>query len=190
MTINVDDKLFKRLNAVKFNQQKTLVFGRKGISPNELDQIEEQLALKLPPDFRCLLENLHDPLEVFFPWNKFTLAEYQESIEWIISGIEFDIEHNSCWLSRWGTRPEDLTEAKMVMREDFKGWPRLVPIKGHRYLAVEPCLAGNPVFSIWQTDIICYGATLGEYLINEFVEQIPNPAAWTPKRDIPIWQNL
>ena len=31
--------------------------------------------------------------------------------------------------------------------------------------------AGNPVFSIKQTDIIYYGADLGHYLLNEFVDQ-------------------
>jgi hypothetical protein len=46
--------------------------------------------------------------------------------------------------------------------------PRLIPIFGHRYLPAEPEIAGNPVFSVYQTDIIYYGVDLRRYLSCEF----------------------
>ena len=57
-----------------------------------------------------------------------------------------------------------------VARSDFLTWPELLPIFGHRYLAAEPCRSGNPVFSIYQLDIIYYGANLADYLMIEFLQ--------------------
>jgi hypothetical protein len=57
-----------------------------------------------------------------------------------------------------------------IVRQDFETWPRLLPIYGHRFLAAQPCRSGNPIFSIMETDIICYGADLPHYLLNEFVD--------------------
>lgn len=49
-----------------------------------------------------------------------------------------------------------------------KNAPRLIPVYGHRYLLAEPCVADNPVFSIWQSDIIVYGKDLRNYFLVEF----------------------
>jgi len=76
------------------------------------------------------------------------------------------------------------------MREDFKSWPRLVPVLGHRYLTVYPCSSNNPVFSIWQTDIIYYGTNLGAYLTNEFLNRDWISERWTSDKIIPIWHDF
>jgi hypothetical protein len=44
----------------------------------------------------------------------------------------------------------------------------LVAVYGHRYIPAEPGLAGNPVFSIHQSDVIVYGSSLASYLAAEF----------------------
>ena len=121
----------------------------------------------MPSDFSYLLRNVRDDGDVFFPWSKFTAAKYKEHIEWVLNGIEFDVDANNLWLHRWGERPTELSDALVIVRTDFAKWPRLLPIYGHRFLAAEPCTPGNPVFSIKQTDIIYYGSNLAHYLINE-----------------------
>jgi hypothetical protein len=40
----------------------------------------------------------------------------------------------------------------------------LIRIFQHAYLPAEPDLAGNPVLSVYQTDMIYGGRNLGEYL--------------------------
>jgi hypothetical protein len=109
----------------------------------------------------------------------------------VLEGIEFDVQCNHFWLDRWGEKPAVLADALDVVRADYKTWPKLLPIFGHRFLAAEPCLAGNPVFSIMQTDIVYYGADLGHYLLQEFVD--PNYIEHTyaqPIRTIEIWSGL
>jgi hypothetical protein len=46
--------------------------------------------------------------------------------------------------------------------------PKLIPVFLHRMMPDEPRKAGNPVFSVHQTDIIYYGHDLPDYLRQEF----------------------
>jgi hypothetical protein len=85
-------------------------------------------------------------------------------------GVQFDVEYNDLWRSSWGPKPATLKAQKARVRELVEGAPKLIPIIGHRYLLAEPCTAGNPVFSVWQSDIVVYGADLRDYLVFEFAE--------------------
>ena len=190
MLPELNKELFELLNSKSMYGAKSPVFGRLGLMASELDSIEDQLGLNLPTDMRFLLENLDDSENLNFSWKNFALEKYENSIEWVVSGIEFDIENNGTWLNRWGDRPNDLSEAKGILREDFKSWPRLVPVFGHRFLVVDPCSPNNPVFSIMQTDIICYGANLGAYLKNDFFEKSDDAKDWTPTKVVPIWNDF
>ena len=183
--------LFERLNGDQAVRNGGPVrFGAGGMSLDQIEGVEGRLGFPLPPDFRFLLWNTRDPGGVLFPWEAFSMDLYDEAIAQIRDGIAFDIEHNGVWLARWGEKPADLAAAKAVFREDFSTWPRLVPVLGHRFLAVDPCEAGNPVFSIMQTDIIYYGATLADYLIRELIpgEQL-KPLARDIRR-IPVWSDF
>jgi hypothetical protein len=65
-------------------------------------------------------------------------------------------------------RPKDIEEAQNVLLKHYDNAPKLIPIYSHRYM---PCIAESiniPVFSIMQSDIICYGADLISYLEIEF----------------------
>lgn len=77
--------------------------------------------------------------------------------------------------------------------------PTLIPITGHRYLLAEPCRVGNPVLSVYQADIISYGADLRRYLLIEFAGLlgIPRPnviqqagEADPRLEDIPFWGEI
>ena len=103
-------------------------------------------------------------------------------------GIYFDIEYNDFWWDAWGTRPTKLNDALTVAKEVLSNVPRLMPIYGHRYIPQEPALAGNPVFSVMQTDVIYYGNDLVSYFANEFhltvFESVTSP------RHIEFWSEL
>ena len=67
--------------------------------------------------------------------------------------------------------------------------PKLIPIFGHRYIPSEPNASGNPVFSVYQTDIIHYGADLVSYLEAEFLGgALPQKIATL--RPIRFWSRL
>jgi len=169
--LQLGPEFFELLNAKQqVGNQQPAIYGKGGLSTLDIQLIEAKLGFLVPPDFALLLQNVRDPDGVLFPWSRFTKPKYDESIAWILKGIEFDIRENSLWLKRWGARPAALSDALDIARSDFATWPKLLPVSGHRFLAAEPHRADNPVFSINQTDIIYYGANLAHYLIHEFVD--------------------
>lgn len=165
-------ELFALLNTKQWvGSQVPVIYSAPGLSSDEIASIEAQLGFRVPEDFAYLFQNLQDPGRVFFPWSEFDKRRYDESVAWVLHGIEFDIEKDNLWLERWGKKPDTLPAALEIARKDFATWPKLLPIYAHRFLAAEPCRSGNPVFSIMQTDIIYYGSDLPHYLLNEFIDR-------------------
>jgi hypothetical protein len=95
-------------------------------------------------------------------------------------------------LEEWGPKPSTNEAAFAVARMKIDEAPKLIPICGHRYIPAEPSLAGNPVLSVHQTDIIYYGADLGNYLENEFYYYFETPEYFLkePIRRIEFWSHL
>lgn len=187
----LDDELFAYLNANQWVGNSTPPkYGAKGVSSSEMSSIEDQLELTLPPDFKFLFENVSDPDNVLFPWSNFSMDKYGESIARVWSGVAFDIEHNTVWLTLWGDKPTTLEEALEIAQRDYQSWPKLLPISGHRFLPAEPSLPDNPVFSIVQTDIIYYGKNLADYLLQEFCPPPRLQSDCGVARKIPIWSDF
>ena len=50
---------------------------------------------------------------------------------------------------------------------------------GHRYLLAEPCQSGNPVFSIYQSDVIAVWAGSADVFLREFAWPLgPDEDRW------------
>ena len=65
-----------------------------------------------------------------------------------------------------------------------------IPVSGHRYLPAEPELGGNPVFSVYQTDIVHYGGDLRRYLSCDFGRLEHAEAIRGELRRIRFWTEL
>lgn len=93
------------------------------------------------------------------------------------------------WWPEWGNRPDRAEARANVLREVVGKAPRLIPIFGHRYLPATPHLAGNPVFSVHQSDVIHYGADLADYIERE--EHGWDVRPWPDvMREIDFWSEL
>ena len=139
-----------------------------GLTPDEFAAIEHEYGFRFPPDLREFLGYALPVSENWFDWRRDSRAEIMRGLEWPYEGICFDIEHNSFWLELWGPKPTALADAFSIARAAIDAAPRLIPICGHRYLPDRPCESGNPVFSVYQTDIIHYGSDLYDFFCNEF----------------------
>jgi hypothetical protein len=190
--LKLGPELFERLNTCqRVGNFLPAIYGVPSLSSAEIASIEAQLGFRVPEDFVYLFQHLQDPGRVFFPWSDFKKQEYDDRINRVLKGIEFDIDRNKFWLDRWGRRPASLPAALEIARKDFETWPKLLPIHSHRFLAAEPCRWGNPVFSIVQTDIIYYGADLAHYLVNEFIDHDFGLHTHAQSiHEIPIWSDL
>jgi hypothetical protein len=159
-----------------------------GLGANEFDEIEGTYNLRLPPDLRTFLQ-LSLPTSDGFPNWRGPQAALQKTLSWPVEGICFDIERNAFWVPVWGPRPTKVADALAFALQALGQAPKLIPVYKHRYIPAEPHATGNPVLSVYQTDIIHYGNDLPGYFNREFEVPLPASAAAMP-RPIRFWDEL
>ncbi|MCC6892056.1 MAG: hypothetical protein IT321_04490 [Anaerolineae bacterium] len=149
-----------------------------GLTDQEVGDIESRCHFCFPPDLKLFLQlgiplgsSNRSSIEQFPNWRdnpekimQDTKADWEDT-------VCFDIENNNYWMTtEWGQKPQKLSEQLAIAKEYLQGIPVMIPIYAHRRMPVEPCEAGNPVFSVWQAiDTIHYGYNLTSYLRNEFL---------------------
>jgi hypothetical protein len=160
-----------------------------GLDDKEVTMIENRFDFHFPPDL-CAFLQTGLPIGKRFPdWRSPEESELQARLDWPRDGILFDVEHDRFWLDEWGPRPESLDEAKRVACNFVAAAPRLIPIFAHRMMPDEPHEDGNPIFSVYQTDIIYYGLDLSDYLRHEF--KLARREEWPRQpRSIRFWDQL
>ena len=157
----------------------------RGYTAAELERAQARFRLTFPTD---LIELLRDRRPVGGPdWNN--EEKVRPLLAWPFEGLLFDVEENGLWWPEWGDRPATAEERAEVLRQVLKRAPRLIPIFGHRYLPATPSHAGNPVFSVYQSDVIHYGADLDDYIDRE--ENGWDSRPWpNDLREIDFWSEL
>lgn len=138
-----------------------------GLSDTEFDAIEGRFGFRFPPDLREFLAIGLPISKSWVNWRGDDEARVRGRLDWPADGICFDVEHGF-WLPEWGPKPERLHDSLRIARRAVAGAPVLIPIFSHRFIPATPHESGNPVLSVYQTDIIYYGADLTDYLHNEF----------------------
>jgi hypothetical protein len=173
----------------------------RGLADDECAAVERRFGFHFPPDLRRLLQyalpvgggadwqGRPNPRTGFPDWRSWPDELLRRRLEAPVEGICFDVEHNDFWAPAWGPRPVRAADACATAREQLARLPRLIPVYGHRYLPGEPTAAGNPVFSVVQTDVLRYGSDLPRYFEREF--DVPAPAGPAPDgRQIAFWDDL
>jgi hypothetical protein len=157
----------------------------KGYSQSELDEAQAKYGLVFPPD---LIELFRDRRPVLgYDWRTDD-KEIREMLAWPLEGLLFDVESGYLWWPEWGKRPETVEARTQVLTDVVSKAPKLIPLFSHRYLPSEPSLAGNPVLSIYQSDMIYYGANLKDYFERELTgSRRPLPQ---PIRRIRFWSDF
>lgn len=157
----------------------------EGYTQSELDDAQARYGLEFPPDLIALLRERRPANGL--DWRRDD-RRIREMLSWPLEGLLFDVENNSLWWPEWGERPGAPGERAEVLTKVVEAAPKLIPLYSHRYLPSQPHEAGNPVFSVYQSDVIYYGADLDDYFKREFGDpRRPLPA--TIKR-IPFWSDL
>lgn len=179
------------------NLQKIGIEFEDWLSNDEIIKIEEKFDIKFPPDLQYFLQTNLPVSEKFYNWRKAINSEEITEIiisqlRWPLEWMQFDIENNNFWMENWGQKPENLEEQLAIAADKFKNYPKLIPIYSHRYIPMEPNIADNPIFSVYQMDIIFYGYNLADYLSNEFKFTLSDNFEHLikPKHDIEFWSKL
>ena len=164
-----------------------------GMSSEEVAVVELRFGTHFPPDYRALLMDFLPISDDFVDWRGGAPIAIERQFAWPYDGICFDIEYNDFWLLEWGPRPTNLTDAFAIAAHAVRQAPVLIPICGHRYIPATPSESGNPIFSVYQTDIIYYGRDLLEYLENELSRVVFGEYRYQitePVKVVPFWSYL
>lgn len=164
-----------------------------GLSDLEITEIQEKFDVNFPPDLKQLLQIQLPVSDGFVNWrqglsDKTTGENIIDRLGWPLEGILWDIK-NGAWLSIWCERPQNYDDQLATARSCYARVPKIVPVYSHRYIPSEPNEAGNPIFSIHQTDIIYYGYDLATYFANEFHFKLNDTfqVIDKPNRQIEFW---
>ena len=158
------DKDIKYINVLK---EAGVIF-EAGLSDDEIFKIEKEYQFIFPPDYKSFLQTELPVTQGFIDWRNAKKETIQERLNWPYDGMCFDIENNNFWMAEWGNRPSDNIKAFEIAKKAINNAPKLIPILGHRYIPDNPNEINNPIFSVYQTDIIYYGIDFYKYLENEF----------------------
>jgi hypothetical protein len=168
-----------------------LQYRTPGFTTAELAAVEDQAGVRFPPDLGELLRETVPTGPQFPEWRTRARESVVRFREQVIDGFRFGVIQNDVWLRAWGERPDD-SDVGEVIAQLVRDAPALIPVYGHRAIPSEPPEAGNPVFSIVQTDVMIFGSNLREYLINEFKPRSPGGAVArsVEVRTIRFWDSL
>ena len=164
-----------------------------GYSEDELIGVQQLYSLRFPPDLADIYRKRRSVIpKDDFDWVRTPRAEIERMLAWPLEGMLFDIDNNGFWMQEWGEKPTKKSAQGEIARAAIAAAPKLIPIYGHRYIPEEPHAHGNPIFSVYQTDIICYGVNLAVYIRAETrgylpTETLESPDLAPPLRRIRFW---
>jgi hypothetical protein len=160
-----------------------------GLTAAELARAEERFAIRFPPDLAEFLSQGLPSGDRFPQWRSLD-ASIEAQLAWPLDGMLFDIQNAVFWMPEWGERPADTEAAKGVAAAAVRTAPVLIPLCGHRYLPAEPLEAGNPVFSVYQTDVIYYGHDLASWVEAEWGAGYERAIRFDSIRPIRFWGDV
>jgi len=166
---------------------------RDGMNFDEIAATQDFYGIVFPPDLQGILMSFTPVSNGFYDWNDYSpdnVKKIKHRLEWPIYGILFDVEHNNFWWATWGDKPDSMSAKIQTAREHLENAPRLIPVFGHRFISSYPNEAQNPVYSVYQTDIIYYGEDIWDYFKVEFREKKYPDIEWEKIKKIPFWSEV
>jgi hypothetical protein len=149
-----------------------------GMNAEEMKAVESKFDIRFPPDLKEFLQ-IKIPISAgFVNWRQGLNSKNDENeiiqrLNWPLDGMLFDIKENKFWLKDWGERPNTFEQQSKIVSENYKKYPKLIPIYYHRYIPSAPLEVENPIFSVYQMDIIYYGYNLSDYFAHELKFSLP-----------------
>jgi len=166
----------------------------KGLTDAEIGQIEDEFKVNFPPDLKLFLQTALPISQNFVNWRQGLgfeqeAAKIMSRIDWPLNGMLFDVKSNGFWIDSWGLMPESIDDRISIAKTAYQEYEKLIPIYSHRYIPSLPNENDNPVFSVYQMDIIYYGYNLPGYFSNEFKFSLRDDfeILREPKKGIKFW---
>lgn len=163
----------------------------KGLTSDELLQIEKIYQIKFPKSLRKFLMTAVPISRGFYNWRNVQ----DDNIQFIKNIINtpllniYNMAEEVYWCDDWGEKPQDRENIAEEIKGRLKEAPKLLPVYLHRYMPM--VLDENPpVISIHGVDIIYYGQDLKDYLKIEFGTKKQNTIEFHNIVPIPFWSDI
>ncbi|WP_436527346.1 hypothetical protein [Actinoplanes sp. HUAS TT8] len=154
-----------------------------GLTDSELTDVEAEFGFTFAPDHREFLA-AGLPTGIGWPdWRGRDRSALRSALTAPVEGVLFDVAENDFWYEGWGAPYGDRVA---TARAGLMIAPRMIPLYAHRYLPA--AIPGHPVLSIYQTDVLCYGVDIPDWLNREF--GLGDPAARRVRPTVPFWSAL
>lgn len=139
----------------------------EGLSEEECEKIEATYGFTFPPDLKGILQE-GVPVGPGFPnWRTGNVQHIRMRLNLPVLGLLHEVANSKFWWKAWGPRPVDIEQSIRTARNALRKYPLLVPMYGHCYIASSPSLAGNPVFFVYQKNIIYCGYDVADFFERE-----------------------
>jgi hypothetical protein len=166
---------FKQL--IGFLKQKDVQF-ENGLTDEEIHKVQNTFCIRFPTDLKLFLQLALPVSDGFVNWRDSLISNDSKQktlhkLDWPLRGILYDVSNNGFWMDSWGDMPGSYPEKEEIVKRNFISYPKLVPIYSHRYIPSEPVEFNNPIFSVYQTDVIYYGFNILDYFAKEFHFDLP-----------------
>ncbi len=164
-----------------------------GLSNAALAELEGAIGYTLPFEVGLLLVMGVPTSDRWHQWAAPT-ADWASWQTQLTDGLRFDVEHNDLWMPSWGEQPSTASERLDAATAHFEQHaPPLFPMYGHRAVPLTAAVGelssdGNPVFSVYGSDVISYGDDLAAWMHREF--EVPLPMWPAEQRVFPFWSEL
>ncbi len=163
----------------------------KGLDNKEIKNIQSIYDIEFPRELKDLYMRALPISKGFYNWRDFDEKNINKMRK-LIQCPTLDIKQNTKnidWNDLWGEEPEDVLERNTIIIKKIDEASALIPIFGHRFISNQ-YEEGNPVFSICDTDIICYGANLIEYFQIEFKYKNLTAITYENIKHVNFWSDL
>ncbi|CAK9224942.1 unnamed protein product, partial [Sphagnum troendelagicum] len=139
----------------------------EGLSDGEFDRIEATFALTFPPDLKGILqEGL--PVGAAFPnWRTGNFEQLRTRIDLPCAGLLHEVALGRFWWKTWGRRPAETQHAVQIASAALRAAPILIPMCGHCYIPCSPNQAGNPIFFVYQKEVVYCGYDVADFFDRE-----------------------
>ncbi len=172
---SVDSRMSDDRTDISLHEVACRIAGTKlaaGLRDDEIAAIEGRFGFVFPLDLRAFLQGALPCGSRWPAWREAigdaaAAGAIARQFAWPLDGMLFDVEENDFWDPAWGQRPATVDARRQVVSDAVRAAPVLIPVYAHRYMPAEPVASGNPVLSVYQTDIIVYGSNLRAYLFAE-----------------------
>ncbi|BBZ74968.1 hypothetical protein MANY_03050 [Mycolicibacterium anyangense] len=152
-----------------------------GLTDAEFTGIEAEFGFEFADDHRAFL-SAGLPLGDSWPdWRNAPRRTLQQRLQLPAEGILFAVEWRDFWFEGWGVRPARMKDALRSARYQLERVPQLVPVHGNCYLPSGHGSSGNPVLSVYQSEVKCCAADLLAYIEGE---------GGQAEKVVPFWSEL